>query len=102
MTTAYTLYNLDYYEEMLRRNSKTAEKITKIRWQFISRISPKLVLDYGSGCGWFRAYRPTEVTVDTYDIGKYPQTGIKHDFYSSIILTADEAKNQRRLLCGCS
>jgi hypothetical protein len=43
-----------------------------------------LVLDYGSGCGWFRAYRPPKVVVDTYDIGSYPQTGIKHDFYSII------------------
>lgn len=84
MTTAYTLYNLDYYEEMLKRNSKTAERIAKIRWKFISKVSPRVILDYGSGCGWFRAYRPKGVIVDTFDIGQYPQTGIKHDFYSLV------------------
>ena len=84
MTTAYMQYNLDYYEEMLKRNSKSGEKIAKIRWQFISKVSPRVVLDYGSGCGWFRAYRPSKVEVDTYDIGPYPQTGIKHNFYSVV------------------
>ena len=84
MTTAYTLYNLDYYEEMLKRNSKSAERIAKIRWKFVSQLNPKLVLDYGSGCGWFRAYRPPEVVVDTYDIGEYPQTGILHKYYSLV------------------
>jgi len=77
-------YNLDYYEEMLRRNSKSAEEISAIRWKFISIIKPNCILDYGSGVGWFRAYKPQGVEVDTYDIGRYPQTGILHENYSII------------------
>ena len=82
----HKLYNLNYYEEMLRRNSKTAERIVNIRWKFISLLNPQIVLDYGSGVGWFRAYRPQDVEVDTYDVGRYPQTGILHKNYDIICL----------------
>ena len=82
-------YDLDYFEVMLRQNSGTAEKICKVRWDLVMRFKPKVVLDYGSGCGWFRAFRPKGVEVDTFDIGKhkfgkFPQTGICHDHYDMV------------------
>lgn len=78
------MYNLDYYEKMLRQNSMTAEKICSIRWDFVKEVNPKIVLDYGCGVGWFRAFRPEETEVDTYDIADYPQTGIQRDKYDLI------------------
>lgn len=80
------IYNLDYYEKMLRLNSSTAEKINAIRWEWVKEVNPKIVLDFGSGVGWFRAFRPDGVEVDTYDIGLYPQTGIRHAEYDLITL----------------
>jgi len=77
-------YDLEYYESMLRRHSATAEKICKIRWEFISELSPKTVLDYGSGVGWFRAWRPEGVEVYTYDIAEYPQTGLELTTYDCV------------------
>jgi len=77
-------YDINYYEKMLRQNSKSAERISRVRWKFISPLNPKYVLDYGSGVGWFRAYRPEGVKVDTYDIGDFPQTGITQSFYSVV------------------
>lgn len=77
-------YDLTYYEKMLRANSKSAERISTVRWNFINPLNPKYVLDYGSGVGWFRAYRPKNVEVDTYDIGNFPQTGIRQKFYSVV------------------
>ena len=79
-------YDLEYFERMLRLNSKTAEEICKIRWKWIADLKPKRVLDYGSGVGWFRAYRPPGVKVFTYDIGKYPQTGIPLQQYDVLCL----------------
>jgi len=73
-------YELEYFERMLRINSGSAEKINLIRWEFVSSVRPRVVLDYGSGVGWFRAYRPEGVRVDTYDIGEYPQTGANSTF----------------------
>lgn len=61
---------------MLRLNSQTAEEINVIRWKFIAEIKPKTVLDYGSGIGWFRAYRPEGVNVYSYDIMPTMQTGV--------------------------
>jgi len=69
-------YDLDYYEKMLREYSGTGEKISKIRWNWIDECNPRTVLDYGSGVGWFRAWRPKGVEVYSYDIAEYPQTGI--------------------------
>ncbi len=77
-------YDLSYYEKMLRQNSRLAEKIAKVRWSFISRLNARFVLDYGSGVGWFRAYKPSDVEVDSFDIGPYPQTGILRDYYNLI------------------
>lgn len=77
-------YNLDYYENLLRQYSETAQSICQVRWDWIKRINPKTVLDYGCGVGWFRAYRPSGVEVDTYDIGPYPQTGISLKLYDLV------------------
>lgn len=72
------MYDINYYENLLRIHSATAEEISKRRWLFLSDHLQQLdnVLDYGSGVGWFRAWRPPGVTVWSYDIGLYPQTGI--------------------------
>lgn len=73
-------YDLDYWEIMLRQNSKTAEQISSIRWDFVKPANASTVLDFGSGVGWFRAFRPRGMTVFTYDIASYPQTDIPQDF----------------------
>ncbi len=78
------LYDLNYYENLLKMYSKSAEQINNIRWEFISDINPKVVLDYGSGVGWFRAYRPKDVEVYSYDIGNFPQTGIELRMYDVV------------------
>jgi len=78
------IYNLEYYENLLRIHSKTAQEISKIRWDFVVQCNPVTVLDYGCGCGFFRAYRPKAVLVDTFDIGGYPQTGITRDRYDLV------------------
>lgn len=72
------MYDIEYYENLLRIHSATAEEICKRRWHFLTmHIQPlNNVLDYGSGVGWFRAWRPPGVTVWSYDLGLYPQTGI--------------------------
>lgn len=78
------MYDLAYYEGMLRDYSKTAEDICKIRWNFVAEIRPRIVLDYGCGIGWFRAFRPDGVVVDSFDIADYPQTGIRRIDYDLI------------------
>jgi hypothetical protein len=88
------LYNLDYFELMLRQNAGTAELINKIRWKFILDYILKddafesdgfiRVLDYGSGIGFFRDWRPEGVEVDTFDIADYPQTGKWHEKYDIV------------------
>ena len=46
---------------------------------------PMKVLDYGSGVGWFRAWRPAGLTeVWTYDLAEYPQTGIELQTYDVV------------------
>jgi hypothetical protein len=77
-------YNLDYFEKMLRLNSINAERIHKIRWEWIKDLNSQKVLDYGSGVGWFRAFRPSGVEVCSYDIGNFPQTGIKLMMYDVV------------------
>jgi hypothetical protein len=74
-------YDIEYYEKMLREYSENGERIARIRWDWISEITPKKVLDYGSGVGWFRAWRPPGVEVDSYDIGPVPQTKIRLVMY---------------------
>ena len=78
------IYDIEYYENMLRNYSANAEKISKIRWEFLKELKPKTVLDYGAGVGWFRAWRPSGVKVDSYDIGCYPSTGILQESYDVV------------------
>lgn len=77
-------YNLDYYEKHLREYSKSAEYICRIRWGWISGLNPKRVLDYGCDVGWFRAFRPEGIEVDSFDIGAGPNTGIRVVLYDVV------------------
>jgi len=82
-------YDLAYYENLLEMYAKTAVRINAIRWDFVKDVNPRLVLDYGSGCGFFTLYAPEGITVDSYDIGTfngcpYPQTGMRHDRYDLV------------------
>lgn len=77
-------YDIEYYENMLRQYSKTAEQIAELRWKWIEELDPCIVLDYGSGVGWFRAWRPKGVQVDSYDVASYPQTGVKLLIYDVV------------------
>ena len=80
-----TLYNLAYFEHLLRKDSQYAELINGFRWKWISEVNLKHVLDFGSGVGWFRAWRPKGVEVDTFDINeKSPTTGILRRKYDMI------------------
>jgi len=86
------MYNLEYFERMLRLNSATAEDICHKRWAFLSKYCEPIalkegkakVLDYGSGVGWFRAFRPRWCDVWSYDIAQYPQTGVKLQLYDCV------------------
>ena len=77
-------YDINYFYHLLKIYSSTAEQINKIRWSFVSNIEPKVVLDYGCGCGFFKAFAPDNIEVDTYDIMPIPQTGIIHKHYDLI------------------
>jgi hypothetical protein len=78
-------YDLDYYDRLLRQNSTTAAEINHIRWEWVREVlNGGPVLDYGSGVGWFRAFAPEGLVVDTLDLGIYPQTGIRHEQYDVI------------------
>lgn len=77
-------YDINYYENMLLTYAGTAEQISRIRWDWISEVNPKTVLDYGSGVGWFRALRPKGILVDSFDVAYYPQTGISQTKYDVI------------------
>lgn len=82
-----SLYGQKYYDLMLRQNSKSAETISKIRWDFVSKVSPKVVIDFGCGAGFFRAFAPKDVIVDTYDIfPEIAQTGIRHTKYDLLTM----------------
>jgi len=77
-------YSILYWDRMLRQNSGTAQFINAIRWHFLREVNPKIVLDYGSGPGWFRAFAPERIEVDTFDPSGWPQTGIRHKTYDLI------------------
>jgi len=77
-------YNLEYLENLIRLQSKTAQDIAERRWAWISDLDPKTVLDYGCGAGWFRAFRTNGAWVDSYDIGPYAQTGIRRKNYDVV------------------
>jgi len=77
-------YDVDYFYNMLRMYNKTAEHICKIRWDFVEATKPSSVLDFGSGCGFFKAFAPEGIHVDTYDIMPVPITGITRGAYDLI------------------
>jgi len=79
-------YDCNYYYNLLRIQSSTAKLIADIRWDFIKEIEPKTVLDFGSGCGFFKAFAPPNVQVDTYDIMPIPTTGITRKEYDLVCL----------------
>ena len=80
------IYDLEYYEKMLREYSKTAEEISKTRWKTLRQRFPKArrVLDFGGGVGWFRAWRPEVMEVHCYDIADVPQTGLNTGPYDVV------------------
>ena len=78
------MYNIDYYFRLLRNNTNTARDINNIRWEFVKELNARTVLDYGCGVGWFKAFAPEGIEVDTYDILPVPQTGITKDSYDLI------------------
>jgi len=77
-------YDCEYFYNMLRLYSKTAEHICNVRWNFVKEIKPDTVLDYGSGCGFFKAFAPKDISVDTFDIMPVPITGITRDRYDLV------------------
>ncbi len=80
------MYDLAYYDKMLKQYSATAENICRIRWDWVKEANARTVLDYGSGVGFFRAYRPQGVEVDNYDVMPVPQTGITRKEYDLLTL----------------
>lgn len=77
-------YDLDYFYGMLRTYSRTAEFICKVRWDFVASVFPKTVLDFGSGCGFFKAFAPKGIEVDNIDVMDVPQTGIRRSKYDLV------------------
>jgi hypothetical protein len=82
-------YGIDYFYNMLRMYSPTAKQICEARWNFVSSIDQKIVeistvLDYGSGCGFFKAFAPKGIQVDTFDVMPVPQTGITKTKYDLV------------------
>lgn len=74
-------YDRDYYYNLLRMQAEHAQHISDVRWAFVHECGAKTVLDYGCGVGFFKAFAPSNIEVDTYDIGPYVMTGIKHKKY---------------------
>lgn len=79
-------YDKAYYYYLLRKQSEHAKKISEVRWKFVKNCNASYILDYGSGVGFFKAFAPPQVHVDTYDIGPYVMTGINRDVYDLICL----------------
>jgi len=77
-------YNLTYYDNQLREHSPTAHLIAATRWKWVADCKPDTVLDYGSGVGWFRAFAPESIQVDTIDPMRVPQTRITRQRYDLI------------------
>lgn len=79
-------YNENYYYNLLKMQTKQAQYISEIRWKFVNDCNAHYVLDYGSGVGFFKAFAPPQIYVDTYDIGPYTMTGITRNVYDLICL----------------
>ncbi len=71
------MYNQDYYEKMVKQNSGSAQDISKIRWDFVSELNPKTILDFGCGPSYFSSFKPDGVIVNTFDVMPVMQTGIR-------------------------
>jgi hypothetical protein len=82
--TAGIKYDEAYFYNMLRMYSPTAKQICEARWNFVKEANARTVLDYGSGCGFFKAFAPAGVEVDTYDIMPVPITGIRRSEYDLV------------------
>lgn len=87
------MYDVGYFYKMLKDYAPTAADICKRRWEFVSSAmqivegrSVMHVLDYGCGCGFFKAFGPAWADVDTFDIMPVPQTGIKRERYDLLTL----------------
>ena len=80
------LYDLSYYDGMLRNYSGSAEKICKIRWEWVAGCNVRTALDFGCGIGWFRAFAPSSVQVDTFDVMPVPQTGVTREAYDLLTM----------------
>lgn len=80
------MYDISYYDKMLKNYSATASEICRIRWDWIKEANARTVLDYGSGVGFFRAFRPQGVEVDNFDVMPVPQTGITRKSYDLLAL----------------
>jgi len=81
-------YNKEYFKKISDAYEKTAKKLSKIRWDFVKEIKPKIVLDYGAGANFLTKFAPNGITVDSFDVGDYPvkYTGIRHKHYDLIFL----------------
>lgn len=77
-------YDTNYFYNMLRMYAPSAKQICEARWKFVAEAEAQTVLDYGSGCGFFKAFAPEGVLVDTLDLMPVPQTGIKRFKYDLI------------------
>lgn len=90
-------YDIEYYYNLLRIHSATAEYINNVRWDFLQKhllLTKNIVstiLDYGCGVGWFAALRPKGLPIKmyTYDVMPVPQTGIPEDAEFDVITLWD-------------
>ena len=87
-------YDCDYYYNLLKIHSGSAKMICDVRWNFIKENLENgdnilNALDYGCGVGFMKVFAPewldTE-NIDTYDIMSIPQTGIRSQRYSIVML----------------
>jgi hypothetical protein len=86
-------YDEKYYFNLLKIHTHTAKEICLRRWDFVLQLMPEfenrhpIVLDYGSGVGWFVAFKPEQIKeVDSFDIMPVPQSGIVHDHYDVVTM----------------
>ena len=81
-------YDTAYYYNLLRIHASTAKLICGIRWDLLNKNIPgiKTVLDYGCGVGFFKAFGPAGIDVDTYDIMPVVQTGITKPRYDVLTM----------------
>lgn len=81
-------YDKKYWKTISTKYLNTAELVSKIRWNFVRKTKPQLVLDFGAGANFLTKFAPKEIVVDSFDIGDFPMkyTGIRHKYYDLIFL----------------